>query len=354
MALLWLPIVRFRRPHALALRVMREANAVTAARPTRARSPLDHCRGQGRHGAAIVGIVRSRHDHDGSGRAAGASPRRARRRGGRIQPRGQHALKLLILQLIFLIKITGLESGNIPDSGPMLSKREQNRLEQQARILGAAFLLFAAHGFDEVTMTQVAERAGVSRATVFTYYPSKPALVDAMTGKVMAYWQAMLDRALEEVEVPIPLLLRALLDHVATRIEQFEVFNQSMFREITKFQAGIDEGTVAQEGRRASAERLTKLFSRGQERAELSRNYRVADLVAAFDSMFNGAIIRWLYDDRSESLRDRMHRTTEIFLGSVGELEMSEGALPDLTPHDIQPPDDVDMNVFLKGEGHEE
>ncbi len=237
----------------------------------------------------------------------------------------------------------------------MLGKRERNRLEQQERILQAAFLLFASQGFDEVTVAEVAERAGVSRATVFTYYPSKRALVDAITGKVIAYWQGMLDRALEEVETPVPLLLRALLDHMGTRIEQFEVFNRSVFREITKFQAGIDEGTVAQVARRASTELLMKLFLRGQERDELSRDYTVDDLVVAFEGFFNAAIIHWLFEDRSESLRARMRRSADIFLGPIERRGKSETStpLPDLSPPDIQPPDGSELDALIQGDTHD-
>ena len=55
----------------------------------------------------------------------------------------------------------------------------RERRKQQARqaISGAAMALFAAHGFDEVTISQVADAAGVSKMTVTNYFPRKEDLV---------------------------------------------------------------------------------------------------------------------------------------------------------------------------------
>ncbi len=238
----------------------------------------------------------------------------------------------------------------------MLSKREQNRLNHRRRILESAFQLFAAHGFDAVTMAEVAQGAAVSRATVFTSFPSKRALIDAMTGEVVGYWHGMLGRALEEVDTPVPILIRALLDHMAANIERFDVFNRGVFREIAKLQAGLDEGAVAQASSKVSDERLTKLIARGQERGELSRDYAVEDLVVALGSVYNGAIIKWLFEDRSESLRVRMHRAADIFLGPVERQEMSyaDSLLPNLAPFDISPPDGSELDRIIQGDRDED
>ena len=53
------------------------------------------------------------------------------------------------------------------------------RKKQQARraIAQAAWALFAEHGFDRVTVAQIAAAADVAVATVFNYFPTKEALV---------------------------------------------------------------------------------------------------------------------------------------------------------------------------------
>ena len=57
--------------------------------------------------------------------------------------------------------------------------------DARGRILVAAQQLFADHGPDEVTMTEVAKEAGVARATVFNQFGSKHALIEAITENVL-------------------------------------------------------------------------------------------------------------------------------------------------------------------------
>jgi len=55
--------------------------------------------------------------------------------------------------------------------------RERRKQEARQAISGAAMALFAAKGFDEVTISQVADAAGVSKMTVTNYFPRKEDLV---------------------------------------------------------------------------------------------------------------------------------------------------------------------------------
>ena len=55
--------------------------------------------------------------------------------------------------------------------------RERRKQEARQAISAAAMVLFAARGFDEVTISQVADAAGVSKMTVTNYFPRKEDLV---------------------------------------------------------------------------------------------------------------------------------------------------------------------------------
>ena len=55
--------------------------------------------------------------------------------------------------------------------------RERRKQEARQAISDAAMALFEARGFDEVTISQVAEAAGVSKMTVTNYFPRKEDLV---------------------------------------------------------------------------------------------------------------------------------------------------------------------------------
>ncbi|HET6304380.1 MAG TPA: TetR/AcrR family transcriptional regulator [Myxococcota bacterium] len=211
------------------------------------------------------------------------------------------------------------------------ARRDSDRDAQRGRIVDAALALFGSRGFDAVTMTEVAEQAGVARATVFNHFGSKHALVEAIIEGVLAYWAGMLERALADEKTSTPTLVRALFDHMGSGIEQFHGFYRGVFREIVKIQVGLEEGGEAARARERALERLERLLARGQERGELAGAVGPTDLACAFDSLANGTITHWLYDDTSGSLRERMGRAAEVFLGRVAAAGDRSEPLPDLS-----------------------
>ena len=52
--------------------------------------------------------------------------------------------------------------------------------EKRALIMSAATALFLELGYDRTSLARIAERSGVSRATLFKQFPTKAALFDAM------------------------------------------------------------------------------------------------------------------------------------------------------------------------------
>jgi len=110
--------------------------------------------------------------------------------------------------------------------------RERKKRQTRATIADAAMKLFVAHGFDTVTVADVARAADVSQKTVFNYFPTKESLVldrfDVTTASVRA--------ALAEPGAgPVQAALRVLageLDAVASWLES----QQDLAGTIAKFQ----------------------------------------------------------------------------------------------------------------------
>ncbi|WP_028933598.1 TetR/AcrR family transcriptional regulator [Pseudonocardia spinosispora] len=60
---------------------------------------------------------------------------------------------------------------------PLVGRRERKKAATRKAIADAALRLFLEHGYDKVTMREVAEEADVSATTLLNYFPTKETLV---------------------------------------------------------------------------------------------------------------------------------------------------------------------------------
>ena len=96
--------------------------------------------------------------------------------------------------------------------------RERRKQEARQAISGAAMALFEARSFDEVTISQVADAAGVSKMTVTNYFPRKE---DLVFDRAEAIIRSLADAA--ATRVPGQSLLTAIRRDYAERIAAGDV-----------------------------------------------------------------------------------------------------------------------------------
>ena len=137
-----------------------------------------------------------------------------------------------------------------------------------AAILDAAAHVLSDQG-SRSSMADVAEAAGVSRATLYRYYPHREALLDALAAQALADAAARLaDAGLERapVEEAIERILRALVavgDRYSVLVREQVKFDQAEADRLlgapmrAVFARGIESGLLRQD---VSAEVLLELF----------------------------------------------------------------------------------------------
>jgi TetR/AcrR family transcriptional regulator len=88
-------------------------------------------------------------------------------------------------------------SDTTPDLPPTRSKHERRKEARPAELLAAALDLFVEKGFAATRAEEVAQRAGVSKGTLFLYFSSKEELFKAVVRKNLsaryAEWAVELD-----------------------------------------------------------------------------------------------------------------------------------------------------------------
>ena len=89
------------------------------------------------------------------------------------------------------------QSATQPRERPVPSRRADGKARVRAELLSAARRLFARQGVADTTMDDIARLAGVSRPTVFNYFPSKnlllAALVHEMESRFLKLIEAQFD-----------------------------------------------------------------------------------------------------------------------------------------------------------------
>ncbi|MER5428637.1 TetR family transcriptional regulator [Streptomyces sp. NPDC002588] len=119
----------------------------------------------------------------------------------------------------------------------------------EQRLTRAALDLFGEHGYDDVTVTQIAERAGITRRTFFRYFPDKREVLFAGSDRLpVAVAEAVL--AADRGGTPLSAVLDALaqvgtelvghIDHAAERRAVIGASPELQERERTKLAAVAD------------------------------------------------------------------------------------------------------------------
>src|SRR5438045_9595234 len=99
---------------------------------------------------------------------------------------------------------------------PQSRKRNSNR----QRIVAAARGHFFNHGFRSVTMDDLAEELGVSKKTLYAYFPAKTALLEAVLADKFADVEAKLEEIKRAYPHDFPAALHELLASTQRELDE--------------------------------------------------------------------------------------------------------------------------------------
>jgi AcrR family transcriptional regulator len=113
--------------------------------------------------------------------------------------------------------------------------RERKRRHTRQTISDVATTLFATRGFDEVTVSEVADRVGVSEKTVYNYFPTKEAMVlDTADEAIDEMARALRDRG------PNESLTEAVLRAVEADMRRFDDVSDELLEFMPLFLAMVE------------------------------------------------------------------------------------------------------------------
>lgn len=66
--------------------------------------------------------------------------------------------------------------------------------DSKARIRAVAVELFTAHGYEQTSLREIADRVGMTKASLYYHYPSKQALLLALVEPLVTEWRQTVER----------------------------------------------------------------------------------------------------------------------------------------------------------------
>ncbi|MDQ0173769.1 TetR/AcrR family transcriptional regulator [Paenibacillus tundrae] len=122
---------------------------------------------------------------------------------------------------------------------PGRPKAGSDQASTQSKILMTASKLFMEHGYEPISLQQIASQCQVTKASIYYHFSSKPELFTTAITRMMAMAMQQTARRLDE-----PGSLRQRLENVAeVKMEQFHIDTETMMREAETY---LNEEQLAQ------------------------------------------------------------------------------------------------------------
>ncbi len=196
------------------------------------------------------------------------------------------------------------------------STRRQRKQDQTADHLSAtAYRLFEAHGYDEVSMEQVAEVADVAKATLYKYFPVKEALIahrfrlDIATG-MAARAQALFAHKTFDSR------MRYLLSESAAWHSERRTYLRHYIRYLTSVRRCDERKPESVNADSDSRQILAAMFRTAQQSGEIKASVEVEQLAMSFEYLLYAAITSWLAEP-APNLTERFLSAFELVMYGV-------------------------------------
>lgn len=196
-----------------------------------------------------------------------------------------------------------------------LSTRESNKANIQARVVQCALQLFRERGVDATTMEAVAEVAGITKRTLYRYFPNKEAIANA-------YW---LGNVREKVAM-LPELLQAYPD-TRTRLTAIFLDASVGFRSDTELARMHFSYQFQQLGRQLEDKAelasdfttfLSAVMQQGQASGDVRLDISAEQLAWQVQLIFAGICLIWFANPGLYALEARLTEAVACFMDGAG------------------------------------
>ncbi len=194
--------------------------------------------------------------------------------------------------------------------------RETKRRRQHRQLMECAIALFRKRGYDQTRVQDIIERAEVSEATFFNYFPTKDAVLEAFALDRVDRYGHLLKGALQASGRPLAERLRKLLRAMALGFSDDRAF-MAVVATRSKLFFGARDAMLHKE--LLTYELLGRLFREGQERGDVRTDIDAMQFAEIFTGVYTLTIINWLtsWRDDATPLEERLMRAAAVFIDGI-------------------------------------
>lgn len=182
-------------------------------------------------------------------------------------------------------------------------RRRRKRERTASHLSETAFKLFEAHGYDAVSMEQIADEADVAKATLYNHFPVKEALLAHRFREDIA--AGMAERAVAlAAHKNFDQRMRYLLSESAAWHSERRVYMPHYLRFLTS-QANYGEAPTNsvprdQRFQTDTKQILTLMFQAAQQSGEIETRQTAEQIAWSFEYLLFGAVSAWLCDPNTD------------------------------------------------------
>ena len=198
--------------------------------------------------------------------------------------------------------------------------QEHTRAAYREAILTAAERIILRDGYQLAKMADIAEATGVSVGTLYNYFDSKEAVLNALIEHHRARFQAQVEQPFDSDD---PLIqLRQLI----SRAHEFAEQNGALFNLYIRTKGngheshnGSNSCVVQDSDHERFSSQLKELLHRGVQTGRIRDDIPIAELVWALHAMMQTLILDWCRQPSGSSLRQRGDELVTLFLEGAGK-----------------------------------
>lgn len=151
---------------------------------------------------------------------------------------------------------------------------------QEAKIIDAAYKLFLEKGYRHTTVDDIAQALGMSKKTLYKFFPSKSELLSAAFEKLKLRMTAKVEAILDNRYIPFPLKLKSSLSVVANYLAPI---NPELFEDLREHAPEVWEDLMEYINESAFM-RFQRLIQEGRDQGLVKSNLNVGLVVMMYAS----------------------------------------------------------------------